>query len=42
MASILQSLSRTIHYSLALAILLFLGYTSLEMDLLLIELFGVG
>ena len=42
MTSILQSLSKTVHLSLGIAILMLLGLHFLEMDLLLIDISLVG
>ena len=42
MTTILQSLSKTVHLSLGIAILLLLGLHFLVMDLLLIDIFSVG
>ena len=41
MTSILQSLSKTVHISFGLAVLLFLDYTTFGDGLLLIHFFGV-
>ena len=42
MGNLLSSLSKTIHASLALAIIFFLAYFIKMMVLVLIDLFGVG
>jgi len=42
MGNLLSSLPKTIHASLALAIILFLGYFMVMVVLILIQFFGVG